>query len=61
MLHITLLGEQVLADSAGTVRLRFSRTIALVAFLVAHAGHPQTRQRMAAQFWPVDRMASSDQ
>jgi DNA-binding SARP family transcriptional activator/tetratricopeptide (TPR) repeat protein len=52
LLHVTLLGGQVLADAAGTVRLRSSRTIALVAFLVAHTGRPQTRQHIAALFWP---------
>lgn len=52
MLHVSLLGEQVLADDAGTVRLRSSRSIALVAFLVAHTAKPQTRQHIAALFWP---------
>jgi DNA-binding SARP family transcriptional activator len=52
MLHVTLLGEQLLADADGTVRLRSSRTIALIAFLVAHGDAPQTRQRIAAAFWP---------
>lgn len=52
MLHVTLLGEQAVADAHGTVRLRSSRTVALLAFLVVHAGAPQTRQRIAATFWP---------
>ena len=31
---------------------RSSRTVALVGFLAAHAGSPQTRQRIAGLFWP---------
>jgi DNA-binding SARP family transcriptional activator len=50
-MHVTLLGEQLLAGADGTVRARSSRTIALIAFLVAHGDAPQTRQRIAA-FWP---------
>jgi DNA-binding SARP family transcriptional activator len=52
MLQVALLGEQVISDANGAVRLRSSRTLALVAFLVVHAGSPQSRQRIAAQFWP---------
>lgn len=53
MLHISLLGEQVITDvETGTVRTRSARTIALVAFLAVHAGMPQTRQRIAGLFWP---------
>lgn len=53
MLHVSLLGEQAIIDDAtGTVRTRSSRTVALVAFLVTHAGSPQTRQRIAGLFWP---------
>jgi DNA-binding SARP family transcriptional activator len=51
-MHVTLLGEQLLAGADGTVRARSSRTIALIAFLVAHGDAPQTRQRIAAAFWP---------
>jgi len=54
MLHVSLLGEQSLTgggDGAG-VRARSSRSIALVAFLVVHAGSPQPRQRIAGLFWP---------
>ena len=36
----------------GSVRTRSSRAVALVAFLVAHAGSPQPRQRIAGLFWP---------
>ncbi|MFR9804559.1 ATP-binding protein [Pseudonocardia sp. RS010] len=52
MLQVTLLGEQVVRDGAGTVRLRTSRSLLLVAFLVVHAGTPQPRQRIAPLFWP---------
>jgi DNA-binding SARP family transcriptional activator/tetratricopeptide (TPR) repeat protein len=53
VLRVSLLGEQSIAEvETGTVRTRSSRTVALVAFLVAHAGRPQTRQRIAGLFWP---------
>src|SRR5712691_10765798 len=53
MLHVSLLGEQTVADGrTGAVRLRSSRTVALLGFLAAHAGSPQTRQRIAGLFWP---------
>jgi DNA-binding SARP family transcriptional activator len=53
MLHVSLLGQQAITDvTTGLVRTRSSRTIALVAFLAAHAGSPQTRQRIAGLFWP---------
>ena len=53
MLHVSLLGEQAIIDDAtGSVRTRSSRTVALVAFLAAHTGAPQPRQRIAGQFWP---------
>ncbi|QJY47441.1 ATP-binding protein [Pseudonocardia broussonetiae] len=51
-MDVTLLGEQLLAGPDGVVRARSSRTIALIAFLVAHGDAPQTRQRIAAAFWP---------
>ena len=51
-MHVTLLGEQLLAGADGTVQARSSRTLALIAFLVAHGDAPQTRQRIAAAFWP---------
>jgi len=60
VLQVTLLGEQAIADDAtGTVRTRSSRTIALVGFLVAHAGSPQPRQRIAGLFWPDSTDAQS--
>ncbi len=53
MLHVSLLGEQVITDDVdGRVRTRSSRTIALVAYLVMHAGAPQARQLIAGLFWP---------
>src|SRR3984893_853432 len=53
MLHVSLLGEQAITDDVtGGVRTRSSRAVALVAFLVIHAGSPQARQRIAGLFWP---------
>src|SRR6266576_4383232 len=53
MLHVSLLGDQSITDDrTGSVRTRSSRTVALVGFLVAHAGSPQMRQRIAGLFWP---------
>ncbi|MCE3553874.1 AAA family ATPase [Pseudonocardia sp. RS11V-5] len=52
MLQVTLLGEQVVRDTGGAVRVRSSRSLLLVAFLVVHAGSPQPRQRIAPLFWP---------
>ena len=52
MLYVTLLGEQVITDDGTAVQARSSRTAALVAYLVAHAGSPQARQVIAGTFWP---------
>lgn len=53
MLHVSLLGEQAITDSTtGTVQPWSPRMAALVAFLVTHAGMPQSRQRIAELFWP---------
>jgi DNA-binding SARP family transcriptional activator/tetratricopeptide (TPR) repeat protein len=53
VLHVSLLGEQTIADDlGGSVRARSSRAVVLVAFLVVHAGSPQARQRIAGLFWP---------
>ena len=53
MLHVSLLGEQIITnDLGGSVQARSSRAIVLVAFLVVHAGSPQARQRIAGLFWP---------
>jgi DNA-binding SARP family transcriptional activator len=60
MLHISLLGEQAIVDGAtGAVRTRSSRTVALLTFLVLHAGVPQTRQRIAGLFWPDSTAAQA--
>jgi DNA-binding SARP family transcriptional activator/tetratricopeptide (TPR) repeat protein len=53
VLHVSLLGGQVITDDwDGTIRARSSRAVALVAFLVMHAGSPQARQRIAGLLWP---------
>ena len=52
MLHVSLLGEQAITDDGTAVAARSSRSAALVAYLVAHAGSPQPRQRIAGTFWP---------
>jgi DNA-binding SARP family transcriptional activator len=52
MLNVSLLGEQAITGGGTGVRARSSRAVALVAFLVAHAGSPQARQRIAGLFWP---------
>jgi DNA-binding SARP family transcriptional activator/tetratricopeptide (TPR) repeat protein len=51
-MRVTLLGEQLLATADGVVRVRSSRTLALIGFLVARGDAPQTRQRIATAFWP---------
>jgi DNA-binding SARP family transcriptional activator len=53
MLHVSLLGEQTITDDrTGTAATRSARAVALVGYLVVHAGSPQTRQRIAGLFWP---------
>jgi DNA-binding SARP family transcriptional activator/tetratricopeptide (TPR) repeat protein len=52
MLHVSLLGEQSITDDGTGIRARSSRTVALIGFLVTHAGSPQARQRIAGLFWP---------
>jgi DNA-binding SARP family transcriptional activator len=52
MLHVSLLGEQSVTDDGTGIRARSSRTVALIGFLVTHAGSPQARQRIAGLFWP---------
>ena len=53
MLHLSLLGEQaIIDDRAGSVQVRSSRAVALVAFLAVRAGSPQSRQRIAGLLWP---------
>jgi len=50
VLRVSLLGEQSIAGTGA--RARSSRAVALVAFLAAHTGSPQPRQRIAGLFWP---------
>jgi DNA-binding SARP family transcriptional activator len=53
VLHLSLLGEQVITDGrGGRVQARSSRAVVLAAFLVLHAGSPQVRQRIAGLLWP---------
>src|SRR4051794_41440250 len=53
VVRISLLGERSIVDGAtGAVRTRSARAAALVAYLVLHAGAPQSRQHLAAVFWP---------
>jgi DNA-binding SARP family transcriptional activator/tetratricopeptide (TPR) repeat protein len=51
MLQVTLLGESAIREN-GEVRTRSPRAVALLAFLVAHAGTGQSRQRLSGLFWP---------
>ena len=53
MFHVSLLGEQAITDNrAGSIRGRSSRAVAVVAFLVLHAGSAQARPRIAGLLWP---------
>src|SRR5450631_4662392 len=52
MLHVSLLGEQAITDDETGVQASSSRAVALVAYLAAHAGSPQPRQRIAGMSWP---------
>jgi DNA-binding SARP family transcriptional activator/tetratricopeptide (TPR) repeat protein len=53
VLHLSLLGEHaIIDDRAGSVQVRSSRAVALVAFLAVRAGSPQSRQRIAGLLWP---------
>ena len=53
MLRVSVLGEQTITDGrARGIRAGSSRSVALIGFLAAHAGSPQTRQRIAGLFWP---------
>src|SRR6516162_9949241 len=51
MLRVSLLGEQAITNDGSSVRVRSSRGVALVAFVVVHAGVPQARERIAGLFW----------
>jgi DNA-binding SARP family transcriptional activator/tetratricopeptide (TPR) repeat protein len=62
MLHVSLLGEQSITGGGGdgvATRTRSSRSVALIAFLVVHAGSPQARQRIAGLFWPESTNAQA--
>src|SRR6516225_11683660 len=52
MLRVSLLGEQAITRDGTGVQVRSWRGVALVAFLVVHAGVPQARERIAGLFWP---------
>ena len=52
MLRVSVLGEKAITDDETGILTTSSRSVALVAFLVAHAGSPQARQRIAGLFWP---------
>jgi DNA-binding SARP family transcriptional activator len=52
MLHVSLLGEQAIANDTTGVRIGSSRAIALLAFLVINAPSQQARQRIAGVLWP---------
>ncbi len=52
MLKVSVLGEQTITGGGDGGGPRSSRAVALVAFLVVHAGSPQPRQRIAGLFWP---------
>ena len=52
MLHVSLLGGRSIADDEAGIQVHSSHAVALVAFLAAHAGAPQPRQRIAGMFWP---------
>jgi DNA-binding SARP family transcriptional activator len=52
LLGVSLLGEQLVEGPTATNLVHFSRSIALLGFLAAHADAPQPRQRLAGMFWP---------
>jgi len=53
MLEVRLLGEQWIAGgTADDGRPPSSRSLALLAYLVLHAGVAQSRQHLAGLFWP---------
>jgi DNA-binding SARP family transcriptional activator/tetratricopeptide (TPR) repeat protein len=52
VLSVLLLGEAAIVDASGATGTRSMRAVELVGFLVAHSGAPQSRQRLAMQFWP---------
>jgi DNA-binding SARP family transcriptional activator/tetratricopeptide (TPR) repeat protein len=53
VLYVSLLGEQAFIDDrTGSLQVRSSRAVALVALLTVCAGSPQSRQRIAGLLWP---------
>ncbi len=52
MLHVSLLGEMTITGDGTGDRRGSPRALALIAFLAAQAGAPQSRQRIAGLFWP---------
>lgn len=60
MLNVHLLGEQrVSGCSSPEPRPHSSRSLDLLAYLVLHAGAPQTRQHLASVFWPDSNEAQA--
>ena len=59
MLHVSLLGGQVITPDGTGVRAGSWRAVELVAFLVAHAGSPRARQRIAGRLWPDSTQAQA--
>ncbi len=52
MLHVSVLGEQAIADDLTGPRMGSSRAMALVAYLMIHAESRLPRQRIAGLLWP---------
>jgi DNA-binding SARP family transcriptional activator len=52
MLHVSVLGEQLVTHDGTGVRARSPRAVEPGAFLVAHAGSPRAGQRIAGLLWP---------
>jgi DNA-binding SARP family transcriptional activator len=52
MLQVSVLGEMAITGDGTGARHGSPRALALIAFLAAHAGAPQSRQLIAGLFWP---------
>jgi DNA-binding SARP family transcriptional activator len=52
MLHVSVLGEQAIADDLSGPRMGSARAMTLLAYLVIHAESRQARQRIAGLLWP---------
>lgn len=60
MLEIRILGEQrVIGSPYDGARHSSSRSFALLAYLILHAGIPQSRSHLAAVFWPDSNEAQA--